>query len=74
MLSFTGCDMVNGSYGLTNEREDAMLKQISLWLALSAVLTGLANAADYAEFTTPGLAKGQITHDDIAPLIRYYQQ
>ncbi len=51
-----------------------MLKQISLWLALSAVLTGLANAADYAEFTTPGLAKGQITHDDIAPLIRYYQQ
>ncbi|MBV2130526.1 M14 family zinc carboxypeptidase [Arsukibacterium indicum] len=51
-----------------------MLKHVSLWLALSAVLSGLASAADYSKFTTPGLAKGQITHSDIAPLISYYQQ
>ncbi|SNY60799.1 Zinc carboxypeptidase [Arsukibacterium tuosuense] len=51
-----------------------MLKQLSLWLALSAVLSGLATAADYAEFTTPGLAKAQITHSDIAPLITYYKE
>tara|TARA_R110002126_G_scaffold98045_12_gene228098 strand:+ start:4594 stop:6021 length:1428 start_codon:yes stop_codon:yes gene_type:complete len=51
-----------------------MLKQVSLWLALSAMLSGLATAADYAKFTTPGLAKGQITHGDIAPLIKHYQQ
>lgn len=51
-----------------------MLKQLSLWLALSAVVSGLATAADYSEFTAPGLAKGQISHGDIAPLIAYYQQ
>ncbi|WP_214000585.1 M14 family zinc carboxypeptidase [Arsukibacterium sp.] len=51
-----------------------MLKRVSLWLALSAVLSGLASAADYTQFTAPGLAKSQITHDDIAPLIDYYQQ
>ncbi|KKO45013.1 peptidase M14 [Arsukibacterium ikkense] len=51
-----------------------MLKRVSLWLALSTVLSGLATAADYSEFTVPGLAKGQITHGDIAPLIHYYQQ
>ena len=51
-----------------------MLKHVSLWLALTAVLSGLASAADYSKFTTPGLAKAQITHSDIAPLISYYQQ
>ena len=51
-----------------------MLKQLSLWLALSAVLSGLATAADYSKFTVPGLAKGQLSHSDIAPLIAYYQQ
>jgi hypothetical protein len=51
-----------------------MLKQLSLWLALSAVLSGPATAADYAEFTTPGLAKSPLIHSDIAPLIAYYQQ